>query len=166
MTAPHKAAGLTNREFGTVERVDSSGDMKLRMDSGRSAVIPAGEPAHVDHGYAVTSHSAQGATAGKVIVHAESGQSAALVNERFAYVAGSRMREGLDIYTDNTQGLTSSLERQFDKTAAVHDRGVGPRQELAMNGGSKGEAVPAGRAGEQGHAAQTSTTTQDLGHGR
>jgi ATP-dependent exoDNAse (exonuclease V) alpha subunit len=69
--------------------------MKLRMDSGRTATIRAGDPAHIDHGYAVTSHSAQGATADRVIVHAEGGQSAALVNERFASVAGSRMREGL-----------------------------------------------------------------------
>src|SRR4030095_11165342 len=33
LTAPHKAAGLANRELGTVERVDSSNAMKLRMDS-------------------------------------------------------------------------------------------------------------------------------------
>jgi hypothetical protein len=45
----------------------------------------------------------------RVIVHAEGGQSAALVNERFAYVAGSRMREGLDVYTDNSQQLASHL---------------------------------------------------------
>jgi hypothetical protein len=47
------------------------------------------------------------------------------------------MREGLDVYTDNSQQLASSLERQFDKTAAVYDRGVGPRQELAVNSNSK-----------------------------
>jgi len=46
MTAPHRAAGVANRELGTVERVDSSGDMKLRMDSGRTAVVAAGESAH------------------------------------------------------------------------------------------------------------------------
>ena len=74
----------------------------------------------------MTSHSAQGATAGRVIIHAESGQSGTLVNERFAYVAGSRMREGVDVYTDNSQQLASSLERQFDKIAAVQDRSVGP----------------------------------------
>src|SRR5205807_4021109 len=127
---------------------------KIRMDSGRTAVISAGEPAHVDHGYAVTSHSAQGATADKVIVHAESGQSAALVNERFAYVAGSRMRDGLDVYTDDSQRLTTSLERQFDKTVAVHDRGVGPRQEPAANSNSKGETVSTGHQAQQGHSAR------------
>jgi ATP-dependent exoDNAse (exonuclease V) alpha subunit len=166
MTAPHKSAGLANRELGTVERVDSSGDMKLRMDSGRTAVVAAGEPVHVDHGYAVTSHSAQGATADKVIVHAESGQSAALVNERFAYVAGSRMRDGLDVYTDNSQQLTSSLERQFDKTAAVHDRGVGPQQDSAASSNSNGEAVSAGHPAQQDHSAQMSSSAQGLGHGR
>lgn len=166
LTAPNKAAGLSNRELGTVERIDPSGEMKLRMDSGRTATTAADKPAHLDHGYAVRSHSAQGATADRVIVHAEGGQSAALVNERFAYVAGSRMREGLDVYTDNSQQLASSLERQFDKTGAVHDRGVGPRQELAMNGNSKGEAIPASHAAQQGHSAPTSSTSQDLGHGR
>jgi ATP-dependent exoDNAse (exonuclease V) alpha subunit len=93
--------------------------MNLRLDSGRTATIPGGEPAHLDHGYAVTSHSAQGATADRVIVHAESTQSAALVNERFAYVAGSRMCEGLDVYTDDSERLTTALERQFDKTAGL-----------------------------------------------
>ena len=91
---------------------------------------------------------------------------AALVNERFAYVAGSRMREGLDVYTDNSQQLASSLQRQFDKTAAVHDRSVGPRQKLAVNGNSKGKAVSAGHAAQQGPSAQTSSTSQDLGQGR
>lgn len=166
LTAPHKAAGLANRELGTIERVDSSGGMKLRMDSGRTAVIASGAPAHVDHGYAVTSHSAQGATADRVIVHAESGQSAALVNQRFAYVAGSRMREGLDVYTDNAQALTSSLERQFDKAVAVHDEGVGSGLESAANSQSKGDAVTIGHSAEQGHPPQVSSRGQDLGHGR
>jgi ATP-dependent exoDNAse (exonuclease V) alpha subunit len=166
LTAPNKAAGLANRELGTVERIDPSGDMKLRMDSGRTATIAADKPAHLDHGYAVTSHSAQGATADRVIVHAEGGQSAAVVNERFAYVAGSRMRDGLDVYTDNSQQLTTSLARQFDKTAAVHDHGIGTRQDVAASGNSKGEAVATGNAPQQGHSAQASSATHELEQGR
>jgi len=166
MTAPHKAAGLANRELGTVERVDPSGHMKLRMDSGRAATVAADKPAHLDHGYAVTSHSAQGATADRVIVHAESGQSAALVNERFAYVAGSRMREGLDVYTDNSQGLTSSLARQFDKTAALRGTDAVPRQEHGVNGHAKGTTGPTSHIEQQGQSAQPSSTGQGLGHGR
>ena len=82
----------------------------------------SGEHKHLDHGYAVTSHSAQGATADRVLIHAESTQSSALVNQRFAYVAGSRMREGLQVYTDDAQRLEGSFSRGFDKTAAVSDR--------------------------------------------
>jgi conjugative relaxase-like TrwC/TraI family protein len=163
LTAPNKAAGLANRELGTVERIDPSGDMKLRMDSGRTASVRAGEPAHIDHGYAVTSHSAQGATADSVIVHAESGQSAALVNERFAYVAGSRMREGLDVYTDNSQQLTTSLERQFDKTTAVHDRGAAPHHGHQVSGQGRGSGAATGHTAQQGQSAQTSSVGQDLG---
>jgi hypothetical protein len=114
----------------------------------------------------VTSHSAQGATADRVIVHAESGQSAALVNERFAYVAGSRMREGLDVYTDNSQGLTSSLARQFDKTAALRGTDAVPRQEHGVNGNAKGTTGPTSHIEQQGQSAQPSSTGQGLGHGR
>ena len=164
LTAPNKAAGLANRELGTVERIDAYGDMKLRMDSGRTATVRADEPAHLDHGYAVTSHSAQGATADRVIVHAESGQSAALVNDRFAYVAGSRMREGLDVYTDNSHALSTSLERPFDKTAAVHDRDVASRQGHTMSG--LGRASGAATGEQQGQSAQTSSSGQELSHDR
>lgn len=102
----------------------------------------------------------------KVIVHAESTQSAALVNERFAYVAGSRMRKGLDVYTDDSQQLTSSLERQFDKTAAVHDRDVVPRQEHAVDGNAKAAAIPTSHAEQQGQSAHSSSTGREFGHGR
>jgi hypothetical protein len=112
----------------------------------------------------VTSHSAQGATADKVIVHAESGQSAALVNERFAYVAGSRMREGLDVYTDNAQGLSSSLERQFDKTVAVHDRTVAPRQEHGA--GDQAHSAGAPFNAQQDQTSRTGPATQEVGHSR
>jgi conjugative relaxase-like TrwC/TraI family protein len=166
LTAPNKAERLANRELGTVDGIHSSGQMKVRMDSGRTAMLDPDKPLHVDHGYALTSHSAQGATADRVIVHAESGQSAALVNERFAYVAGSRMRDGLDVYTDNSKGLTTSLERQFDKSAAVRDSSIGPQQEPATDSNSKDEAVLASHVAQQGHSTQTSTTSQDLGHGR
>lgn len=129
LTAPDRSSGLANRELGKIERIEPSGDIHIRSDSGRTAVI-RGEHKHLDHGYAVTSHSAQGATADRVIVHAESGQSSALVNQRFAYVAGSRMRDGLDVYTDDSKRLEFSMARQFDKSAAINEptKGHAPSQ--------------------------------------
>jgi hypothetical protein len=90
------------------------------------------------------------------MVHAESGQPAALVNQRFAYVAGSRMREGLDLYTDNAEHLTASLDRHFDKTAALDDRG-GSRQQHGQQANSPPERTPSteashaiGQSGQRG----------------
>jgi ATP-dependent exoDNAse (exonuclease V) alpha subunit len=105
---------LANRELGKVEGIDASGNVGVKADSGRTATF-SGEHKHLDHGYAVTSHSAQGTTADRVIVHAESSQSSALVNQRFAYVGGSRARDDLQVYTDDARRLASALDRPFDK---------------------------------------------------
>ena len=121
---------------------------------------------HVDHGYAVTSHSAQGATADRVIVHAESGQSAALVNQRFAYVAGSRMREGLDVYTDSSQQLTASLDRQFDKTSAA-DRAVGHSHSDHHASRSNGEqSAGESQSVQAGQSEQANSVQLEVGQGR
>src|SRR5207249_4418232 len=54
-----------------------------------------------------------------------------------------------DVYADNSQQLASSLERQFDETAAVHDRGW-PSPGACCERQLKGEAVSAGHAAQQG----------------
>jgi ATP-dependent exoDNAse (exonuclease V) alpha subunit len=117
LTAPDRANGLANRELGEIQRIDASGNVSVKTDSGRTATF-SDEYKHLDHGYAVTSHSAQGTTADRVIVHAESSQSPALVNERFAYMAVSRARDDLQVYTDDAHRLGTALDRPFDKTAA------------------------------------------------
>jgi len=66
MTAPDRERGVPNRELGTVERIDRSGRMEIRWNSGRTSSFDAGERRHLDYGYAVTSHSSQGQTAGRV----------------------------------------------------------------------------------------------------
>ena len=45
------------RELGTIERVSSEGDLGVRLDPGREVRFNIREHAHLDHGYAVTSHS-------------------------------------------------------------------------------------------------------------
>jgi ATP-dependent exoDNAse (exonuclease V) alpha subunit len=167
LTAPDRSSGLANRELGKIERIDSSGNIDIRTDSGKTATI-RGDHKHLDHGYAVTSHSAQGVTADRVVVHAESGQSAALVNQRFAYVAGSRMREGLDVYTDNSHQLASSLNRQFDKTAALNDPDLG-RPQLSNQLGNRSEGASSTSAGQSLQVSQSphaNSGGHDVGHGR
>src|SRR6476620_3378125 len=68
MTAPDRDRGVPNRELGTVKRVDTKGQIKVRWDSGRTSSFESSERRHLDYGYAVTSYSSQGQTAGRVLV--------------------------------------------------------------------------------------------------
>ena len=68
------------------------------------------ENRHIDHGYAVTSHSSQGQTADRVLIHVDTEQAGEkLINRRLAYVAVSRGRHDVQIYTDNRAELDERL---------------------------------------------------------
>ena len=56
---------VKNRDFGTIERIDGV-SMSVRMDGerGRTVTFDTLQMRHFDHGYAVTSHSSQGADHG------------------------------------------------------------------------------------------------------
>jgi ATP-dependent exoDNAse (exonuclease V) alpha subunit len=67
---------------------------------------------HLDYGYAVTSHSSQGQTADRVLVHVNTARAAEqLVNRRLAYVAVSRGRYDAQIYTDDKAQLAEAFDR-------------------------------------------------------
>src|SRR5262249_61529394 len=92
---------------------------------------------HLDHGYAVTSHSSQGQTAQKVLIHVDTEKSELLVNDRFAYVSVSRAQHEAHIYTNNGSTLSSSLSRELaQRTAAeVEQQPTVPKAELASGRG-------------------------------
>jgi hypothetical protein len=78
------------------------------------------------------------------------------------------MREGLDVYTDNSQRLTTSLERQFDKTAAVNDRSVGPPQQSNQlrDRSDMGHSTATSQSVQVSHGAQGNSARQEEGHAR
>lgn len=120
MTAPDRQRAIPNRELGTIERIDTNGRMEIRWDSGRVSSLDAGERPHLDYGYAVTSHSSQGQTAGRVLVHVETAHaSEKLVNQRLAYVAVSRGQYDARIYTDDKLGLARALDRNVAHRSAL-----------------------------------------------
>src|SRR5262245_51972961 len=120
MTAPDRERGVPNRELGTVERVDRQGQMEVRWDSGRTSSFEPSERRHLDYGYAVTSHSSQGQTAGRVLVHVETERaSKKLVNQRLAYVAVSRGQHDARIYTDDRTRLARALDRDVPHRSAL-----------------------------------------------
>jgi conjugative relaxase-like TrwC/TraI family protein len=119
-TAPYKEQHVANRELGTIEKIDARGNLQLRMDSGRSVAFNVKEHPHLDHGYAVTSHSSQGQTADRVLVHVDTEQAGEkLVNRRLAYVAVSRGRHDAQIYTNDKTHLTEQLSRDVSHRSAM-----------------------------------------------
>jgi conjugative relaxase-like TrwC/TraI family protein len=123
-TAPDRARGVANRELGTIRAVQSSGQLELAMDSGRGITLPPGTPRHLDYGYAVTSHSSQGQTTDRVLVHVDTDRlGATMVNRRLAYVAVSRGRYDAQIYTNDQAQLATALSRDASQQSAL-----GPQQ--------------------------------------
>jgi ATP-dependent exoDNAse (exonuclease V) alpha subunit len=59
-TAPANDLKIANRELGTVEAIGQDGQMRLKMDGGRDVQLDPREHPHLEHGYAITSHSSQG----------------------------------------------------------------------------------------------------------
>jgi ATP-dependent exoDNAse (exonuclease V) alpha subunit len=150
MTAPDRERGVANRELGTIERADTSGRMEVRWDSGRTSSFEASDRRHLDYGYAVTSHSSQGQTAGRVLVHVETDRaSEKLVNQRLAYVAVSRGQYDARIYTDDKVKLPRALDRDVSHRSALEKSPASPSSSQSVErestrGGSVGQTMAAG----------------------
>src|SRR5262249_9899970 len=118
-TAPSRELNVANRDLGTVERVNSDGDFRIRMDSGCEVRFNISHHPHRDHGYVVTSHSSQGQTAQRVLIHVDTEKSELLVNNRFAYVSVSRAQHDAHIYTNDGSKLSRSLSRESTQRTAT-----------------------------------------------
>src|SRR5207245_440374 len=123
-TAPNREQHIANRELGTIEKIEASGNLQVRLDSGRVVAFNIRENRHLDHGYAVTSHSSQGQTADRVLIHVDTDRAGEkLVNRRLAYVAVSRGRYDAQLYTNDKGHLAEQLSRDVShRPATKHSR--------------------------------------------
>ena len=119
-TAPFREEGVANRELGTMEQIDSEGNLHIRLDSGRDVQFSMEDHPHLDYGYAVTSHSSQGLTADRVLVHVDTEVAHEnLVNSRLAYVSVSRARDDAQIFTNDAASLSDAFSREVSKASAL-----------------------------------------------
>ena len=118
-TAPDKSLGVANRELATIETVHPNGRLSARLANNRQIEFDPSEHRHFDHGYAVTSHSAQGLTAERVLVHADTGVHPDLLNSRFGYVSLSRASHQATLFTDDMAKLAPHLGADVSKTSAL-----------------------------------------------
>jgi hypothetical protein len=104
---------LKNGDLVTVEEVKGDGSLALR--DGRTI------PAHFrqfTHGYATTSHAAQGKTVDHgILVLGEKGCKAA--NLKQAYVSNSRFRQSQTIFTTDKQAAFDSMASEVERPLAL-----------------------------------------------
>jgi conjugative relaxase-like TrwC/TraI family protein len=118
-TAPDKSLGVANRDMAAIEAIQPDGRLSVRLDNNRQIEFNPNEHRHLDHGYAVTSHSSQGLTAERVLVHADSSVHPDLLNCRFAYVSISRASHQATLFTDDMAKLGPQLGADVSKTSAL-----------------------------------------------
>jgi ATP-dependent exoDNAse (exonuclease V) alpha subunit len=120
ITAPSREMAVANRDMGNIERLNDDGTVSLRMDNGRLIDFDPEKHPHLDFGYAVTSYSAQGQTAERVLINIDTvAARGKLLNNRFAYVAVSRAQLDARIYTNDAESLTYSLARDVSQRSAI-----------------------------------------------
>jgi ATP-dependent exoDNAse (exonuclease V) alpha subunit len=118
-TAPDKSLGVANRDLAVIEGISSDGLVAARLDSNRHILFNASDHRHFDHGYAVTSHSAQGLTAERVLVNADTGVHPDLLKLSFGYVAVSRASHQATLFTNDMTKLTPKLSTDVSKSSAI-----------------------------------------------
>ncbi len=127
-TAPANELKVANRELGTIESIGEEGRLRLKMDGGRTVDPDPGKHPHLDHGYAMTSHSSQGQTADRVLIHVDTELGAKdLLNSRMAYVSVSRGRYEAQIYTNNASTLGQALSRDVSHSPAIQEETIGQK---------------------------------------
>jgi ATP-dependent exoDNAse (exonuclease V) alpha subunit len=118
-TAPDKSLSVANRDLATIEAIHPDGRLSARLDNNRQIEFNASQHRHFDHGYAVTSHSSQGLTAERVLVHADTSVHPDLLNSRFGYVSISRASHDATLFTDDIAKLGPQLGADVSKTSAL-----------------------------------------------
>ncbi|MGH9906028.1 MAG: hypothetical protein ACRD8U_10675 [Pyrinomonadaceae bacterium] len=116
--APFAEAKVKNSELGTITEI-SEGRLTVALAGKRVVTFNPEHFPHLDHGYAVTSYSAQGKTMDRVLVNAETTETDLLLNQRMAYVAVSRAKFDARVYTDSAADLGGAFNRQKNKEMAL-----------------------------------------------
>lgn len=145
--------GLRNGE--TAKVLEVKGNLaKVELQNGKTATVDLSRQKHWDYAYARTSHSAQGATAERAFIHAESWR-VNLQHQRNLYVGISRAKQEVKIYTESKEGLLKGVQgRTGEKTAAMAGASkiAEPQSSGREGNGREGKFQkyePKGRGGEK-----------------
>ncbi len=112
-----KTLNVKNGQTGTLQSVDRDGRATVKMETGgMKAINIRTQYNYIDHGYAVTDYKSQGQTSRDVIYHADTSSG---VNYNQAYVAVTRGKHSLKIYTNDKENFREQLKNEQQKTSTL-----------------------------------------------
>ncbi|WP_373990904.1 MobF family relaxase [Duganella sp. BuS-21] len=129
-TANNYRLGVINGQEGTIKAIDHTArELTVCINPEHTLTLNLSQPLRLDHAYCTTVHAAQGQTCDRVLVDAD--VSGAMANQSLYYVAISRARQGVALYTDDRELLCGAMSRLDIKHAAL-DLQRPPRRSLAL----------------------------------
>jgi Ti-type conjugative transfer relaxase TraA len=120
ITRNTKLLGMMNGDLATVTALtERRGEVEItaQLDEGRTRTWRVRDHPHIEHGYALTVHKAQGASVERAYVLAHESMSA----REWSYVAGSRAREAVHLYAERSTAddLEQIMERSHKKDTVL-----------------------------------------------
>ena len=123
-----KGLDIKNGQAGYVTAIRQDGVMNVKLDNGKSLQFnPDKQYKYISHGYALTDYKSQGQTEKHVIYHADTNRG---VNYNQAYVAITRGKESVTVYTNDKEVLREMVKKEQQKTTTL-DHNLG--QAKAVN---------------------------------
>ena len=137
-TRNDREAGRINGLGGTVTGIDpATNQATVKLANGREQRLDLTDPrdTHLRHAYVQTAYAAQGQTAERVLIHADS-RSTNLVDQKMLYVALSRAKGEAVVVTDDRERLARAItERAGEKQTAMAASVPEPSKSKAMGAG-------------------------------
>lgn len=117
-TANNYTREYINGDRGKVVAIDRERNvLTIQKTNGGQVTLDTSKPLQLDYGYCTTVHSSQGATCDRVLIDAD--VKSAMANESLYYVAISRARHEVQLYTDDKALLPEAMSRRDEKHAAL-----------------------------------------------
>lgn len=111
--------GIKNGQLGTVKDIDKKGNVTIKLAQKEVRINIASQGPkpypYLDHAYAITEYKSQGATVDHLIWSTNSQST----NFQAGYVAVTRARESIKIYTDDAKKLEKNITKQGEKVSTL-----------------------------------------------
>lgn len=112
-----KGLNVQNGVTGEIVSLDENGNIRVWTDAGKEVSFNVHtQYNYLDHGYAVTDYKVQGRTVDNVLYHADTSKE---LSFNQAYVALTRGREDVAVYTDSAEKLREQMKSEQTKSSTL-----------------------------------------------